>query len=354
MKHLLILTALFLTSSLLSAQEIICPADVEVKIQDLDTDLDYGTPTVNVTGPFTLSYVVLTADYDCTGAYMETHTKVWTVDYGTNFQETCEQVINVVRDSFDDYEVPADIELTGVDPYNLDISVTGYYGNPDNSGIIMSTYTDQVLTAGPGAYKILREWTLLNWCTAETISAFQIIKVDGAITSSTVSVKTEDGQDISGYDYHLLDAQGNQIVAADCIASTVDIIDAINCVYETNPSIGNIELVISKNEDHLNGVSTLDLVLVLKHILGITNLDSNWKRIAADANGDGNISAVDLISLRKLILGIYAELPNKESWTFYNEDPTQNLIFNALQLPLGELKIIGVKTGDVNGSSIPD
>jgi len=352
MKHFLKLVALFLCCSHLSAQEIICPDSVNVKIQDFDVNLDYGTPVVNVTGPFTLSYEVLVADYTCDSPYLETHTKVWTVDYGTNFQESCEQVINVLRDSFDDYEAPEDIELANVDPYNLDINVTGYYGNPDNSGTIISSYTDQVLTAGPGDYKVLREWKLINWCNGEQISAFQIIKVFSAITSGTLSVKTEDGNNIGGYTFELLDAQGNQIDISDCDSNS-NAVDAINCVYNNNPSIGTIELVLHKNTDHINGVSTLDLVLILKHILGVTVLDSDWKILAADVNNDGSITAIDLIEMRKLILGIYTELPNKESWTFYNENTLDDLRFNSLQLPLGELKIIGVKTGDVNGSSIP-
>ena len=36
--------------------------------------------------------------------------------------------------------------------------------------------------------------------------------------------------------------------------------------------------------------------------------------IAADINNDKDISAIDLIELRKLILGIYLELPDNGSW----------------------------------------
>jgi hypothetical protein len=38
--------------------------------------------------------------------------------------------------------------------------------------------------------------------------------------------------------------------------------------------------------------------------------------IAADANNSESVSAIDLVELRKLILGIYTELPNNTSWRF--------------------------------------
>jgi hypothetical protein len=60
------------------------------------------------------------------------------------------------------------------------------------------------------------------------------------------------------------------------------------------------------------GVSTLDLVDMQKHLL-IKPLSSPYKMIAADANNSKSITAIDLIEMRKLILGIYAELPYNTS-----------------------------------------
>jgi len=86
--------------------------------------------------------------------------------------------------------------------------------------------------------------------------------------------------------------------------------------------------------------------------------------IAADVNADDRISAVDLIELRRLILGIYQELPDNGSWKFveaaqeltlsnpwiYNETISiQNLSHEML-----DEDFIGVKIGDVNNSMIPN
>jgi len=70
----------------------------------------------------------------------------------------------------------------------------------------------------------------------------------------------------------------------------------------------------SDYSDYLNGVSTLDVVLIQKHILGITPFTNYEQYIAADATNDNNISAIDLIALRRLILGLDTEFSNSPSW----------------------------------------
>jgi hypothetical protein len=71
-----------------------------------------------------------------------------------------------------------------------------------------------------------------------------------------------------------------------------------------------------KDDNPLNGVTTYDLVLISRHILGIEPLGSPYKMIAADANRSGAVLTSDVVELRKLILGIYGNLPNNTSWRF--------------------------------------
>jgi hypothetical protein len=71
----------------------------------------------------------------------------------------------------------------------------------------------------------------------------------------------------------------------------------------------NYEIKAERNDQHKNGVSTLDLVKIQKHLLGIEPFTSPYDLIAADADNHQNVSAIDLIELRKLILGIYTTLP---------------------------------------------
>jgi len=129
----------------------------------------------------------------------------------------------------------------------------------------------------------------------------------------------------------------------------------------------NLTVTPTKNINPLNGVSTYDLVLISKHILGITPLDSPWKIIAADANQDGKVTTADIITLRKLILGITTELPNGKSWRFLPYDYTFPNPLNPFQPAFPEriespntadpapshFAFKGVKIGDVDFSADP-
>jgi hypothetical protein len=85
------------------------------------------------------------------------------------------------------------------------------------------------------------------------------------------------------------------------------------------PFLGNYTVTPMKDNDPLNGVSTFDLVLINKHILGLEPLSTPYKMIAADANNSRSITTFDIVELRKLILGIYTELPNNTSWRFVDK-----------------------------------
>ena len=119
-----------------------------------------------------------------------------------------------------------------------------------------------------------------------------------------------------------------------------------------------------KDNDYLNGVSTFDLVLMTKHILGTRPLDGPYKLIAADVNNSGSITALDLIHLRKLILSISTNFPSNTSWRFvsaaYHFPDTENpwyenfpevLNYNNLEAAISTGDFIGVKIGDVNGNA---
>ena len=130
------------------------------------------------------------------------------------------------------------------------------------------------------------------------------------------------------------------------------------------PVGGDYSITAFKEANPKNGVSTFDLVLITKHILGITPLESPFQHYAADVNNSNSITTLDLIQIRKLILSIDTEFNNSPSWKFYdaspNVDPTadplnesiaQVININDLNQDLREVNFIGVKTGDVNGDA---
>ncbi|MDH3651657.1 MAG: dockerin type I domain-containing protein, partial [Saprospiraceae bacterium] len=104
----------------------------------------------------------------------------------------------------------------------------------------------------------------------------------------------------------------------------------------------------TKDVDDMNGISTLDLVKIQKHILAKEALANQYREIAADINNDGRISSLDLVHLRKLILGKVDELSDSDSWRFFS---TLNNQEKYTIDPLDEamrLDWVAVKIGDIN------
>lgn len=120
----------------------------------------------------------------------------------------------------------------------------------------------------------------------------------------------------------------------------------------------------SKQEGPLNGVTTFDLVLITRNILGIEKLDSPYKLIAADANNSKTITTLDLVELRKLILMVNNEFSNNSSWRFidksyvfpnpqnpWEETFPEVIDLNNLAGDAVETDFTAIKVGDVNGNA---
>lgn len=122
-----------------------------------------------------------------------------------------------------------------------------------------------------------------------------------------------------------------------------------------------------RNDDLLNGVSTIDLILISRHVLGSQLLNSPYKIIAADVDRSGHVSTLDIIRLRKVILGLDMQFPNNNtSWRFIEagyvfpnpQNPfltyfPERLIIDELTNNRTDADFIAVKVGDVNGSARP-
>ncbi|WP_421800250.1 T9SS type A sorting domain-containing protein [Haliscomenobacter sp.] len=126
---------------------------------------------------------------------------------------------------------------------------------------------------------------------------------------------------------------------------------------------GDFTVTPQLDKNHLNGVSTFDLVLIQKHILGVTALNSPYKMIAADVNNSKTISTLDLIALRKLILNIDTHFANNTSWRFVDASYTFPNANNPWAAAFPEVvsindiasnvaaNFVAIKVGDVNASA---
>jgi subtilisin-like proprotein convertase family protein len=116
------------------------------------------------------------------------------------------------------------------------------------------------------------------------------------------------------------------------------------------------------DKEPLNGVSTLDLVLISKHILGVQPLSSAYQLIAADVNHNGTVTTADIVELRKMILAVQTGFSKNTSWRFVDK-AYQFPANNPLAVAFPESKqytgindtenaeFVAVKVGDVNGNA---
>lgn len=133
-------------------------------------------------------------------------------------------------------------------------------------------------------------------------------------------------------------------------------------LFKQLPQSGTYTLKPEKNDHHLNGISTLDLVMIQQHILGINPFSSPYQFLAADVNNDKKVSAADLTEARKLIMGIIPEFTKVKSWRFYNKSILPDLVnpwiasesiqVNANSADNMENNFLAIKSGDVNTSAI--
>lgn len=121
------------------------------------------------------------------------------------------------------------------------------------------------------------------------------------------------------------------------------------------------QVQVERDKDDMEGVNTLDLVHIQRHILGIASLNSPYKLIAADINSTESITAADLVELRKMILGLNESFPDNESWRFVSMDDemsdmenpwpfSEDLIVGNAPIDNVQADFVGVKIGDVDNS----
>ncbi len=184
-------------------------------------------------------------------------------------------------------------------------------------------------------------------------------------------VRTYAGQKLSDF---RLSGQVESVGGTQPISKKISVLGSDSCfnlLAAAKLPVGQgykVRLLGDKNNAPLNGVSTYDLVLISKHILGLEQLPTIYHALAADANRSNSVTTFDIVEIRKLILGIYDTLPAAKSWRFVRpipnpanytllevaQDTFQTTLPNLLDdVTLANLDLIAIKTGDVNNSAHP-
>lgn len=141
---------------------------------------------------------------------------------------------------------------------------------------------------------------------------------------------------------------------------------ACGSINEILPPNTNVIITPSLDDNPLNGVSSFDIVKLQQFIDGVTPFSSPYQWIAADANHDNHVDSLDVLECKKLILGIYTELPNNTSWRFVDKSyvfPSPNplsapfpesITLNTSNLPAATPEFVGIKICDVTCAGLVD
>ncbi|MBK9105238.1 MAG: T9SS type A sorting domain-containing protein [Saprospiraceae bacterium] len=220
---------------------------------------------------------------------------------------------------------------------------------------------DDFLVTEPTTFR----FELLSYCpigngATESVWDLDEVNIVAACASPSLlnksiagKVTTPQGGAIHGAELHLYDDPAylhEQVTTTDANG---------RFIFNNLPSKGDYYIKGYDNRDPRNGVSTLDLIHIQKHLLGIKPFTTPYQMIAADANHSNTVSAIDLLELRKLILGLYTELPHNTSWRFGIADQSLQADFpwifdetyevEYLGDDITNADFVGVKIGDING-----
>lgn len=131
-------------------------------------------------------------------------------------------------------------------------------------------------------------------------------------------------------------------------------------------STGNVSIQPNIETDPSIGISTADLIRIQKHIIGNQPFDSPYQLLASDLDDNGRVNFIDLIRIRKTILGIEEMTNYNQNWLFiptdyvfqepmspWNEAFPQKLVVDgSMNFNDYQANFLAIKIGDANGSAV--
>jgi hypothetical protein len=132
--------------------------------------------------------------------------------------------------------------------------------------------------------------------------------------------------------------------------------------FDNIPFGDTYELSVTKEGPSTNGITTFDLIKIQKHILNLELL-SLLKQYAGDVNKSRSLSTLDMILIRRILLGIDVDFTDVTPWYFLPTQGTFNVPNDAFSGITSGANIIAsfsadvlnfdfyaIKYGDVNNS----
>ncbi len=131
-----------------------------------------------------------------------------------------------------------------------------------------------------------------------------------------------------------------------------------NYSFKVTSGTSNV-IVPSKNNDSIkaNGISVIDVLQIQGAILNKFTFNSPYKVIAADVDKSGSVSVLDILYLKRLILGIDKSFIGNRLWAFVDSSISEttvtipykdSIVISSIGSDKKSQSFIGIKLGDVN------
>jgi hypothetical protein len=206
-------------------------------------------------------------------------------------------------------------------------------------------------TGMAGIYSVV---ATVNNCTGPAGTTTVIVNTSSTSIVISGTVMTETGSFVNG------------VKVKRTGASTDSLTTGTNGQYSFNLIQGNnYTFTPSKNNDVniVNGITTLDIVMMQRHILNTQLLSSAYKIIAADVNASGTVTNMDIVLTKSLILQNTMSFPTNKMWTFVNSSyvfpnqqnpfPYESVRAYSSAVAAIDQNFVAIKVGDVNNSWDP-
>ncbi len=314
-------------------------------------------------------------------------------------QDTCDYDAGNQASLFFEVTIAPDpdtaVHITGFSFYDKGPLTYSWIDGPSGANNPPTLFGFRVLKNGTEIYREEAIATTTDW----TLRSFDFTELDEFITDDTVTFRFEllpyclagNGATVSAWDIDEINVQASCVSPGDLNKFISGVVRSplgqparnVKMTYSSEPSFQNVQTTFTnaagqykfdqlltgtsahikgyKNTDPLLGVSTLDLIRIQKHLLSRQAFTSSYQYIAADVNRSHSVTAIDLIELKKLVLGIYSELPNNTSYrigiadeAFSGSHPwgfKEVLDYELLTRDIRNAHMVAVKIGDVTGAA---
>ncbi|MEM7573611.1 MAG: T9SS type A sorting domain-containing protein [Bacteroidota bacterium] len=213
--------------------------------------------------------------------------------------------------------------------------------NPADTGIILTCNDDATL--------IVRVYAMdqagnSDYCETTLLVQFNNDNICSGNGTGSIqgTILTEGAELVPGVDVNVSGEVSDQVVT-----------DNQGVYVVSDLELGGDYTISPASEDysfHLFDISTLDLVFITQHILGINALDSPYEYLAADADGNRMVSVTDLVAIRRLILGLDQEYAFNSAWRFVDADFVFPNPTNPWATTFPEVYNVNNLSGDLSGA----